>query len=138
MTIKSPRRWRRLIVLRGSSRSLKNWSIETTSSELTLRILRSPWPTNQVNWKAIGLPLIQLPRYPKLPKVRVSPAQDGEKRFFCYANSDLRKDQQNDEILEFARFWKERTGRLPEELIFDSKLTTYANLNRLNRQGVQF
>src|SRR3990172_1358436 len=65
-------------------------------------------------------------------------AQDGEKRFFCYANSDLRKDQQNDEILEFARFWKERTGRLPEELIFDSKLTTYANLNRLNRQGVQF
>src|SRR3972149_9909344 len=73
MTIKSPRRWRRLIVLRGSSRSLKNWSIETTSSELTLRILRSPWPTNQVNWKAIGLPLIQLPRYPKFPKVRVSP-----------------------------------------------------------------
>jgi hypothetical protein len=65
-------------------------------------------------------------------------AQDGEKRFFCYANSDLRKDQQNDEILEFVRFWKERTGRLPEELIFDSKLTTYANLNRLNRQGVQF
>ncbi len=65
-------------------------------------------------------------------------AQDGEKRFFCYANSDLRKDQQNDEILAFVRFWKERTGRLPEELIFDSKLTTYANLNRLNGQGVQF
>src|SRR3990170_5942955 len=81
MTIKSPRRWRRLIVLRGSSRSLKNWSIETTSSELTLRILRSPWPTNQVNWKAIGLPLIQLPRYPKFPKVRVSPAQEiGQRR----------------------------------------------------------
>jgi hypothetical protein len=57
---------------------------------------------------------------------------------FCYANSNLRKDQQNDEILEFVRFWKARTGRLPEELIFDSKLTTYANLNRLNRQGVQF
>jgi len=65
-------------------------------------------------------------------------AQDGEKRFFCYANSDLRKEQQNDEILEFVRFWKDRTGRLPEELIFDSKLTTYANLNRLNRQDVQF
>jgi hypothetical protein len=30
-------------------------------------------------------------------------AQDGEKRFFCYANSDLRKDQQDDEILRFAR-----------------------------------
>lgn len=65
-------------------------------------------------------------------------AQDGEKRFFCYANSDLRKDEQDDEILQFVRFWKRRTGKLPEELIFDSKLTTYANLNKLNRQGVQF
>ena len=65
-------------------------------------------------------------------------AQDGEKRFFCYANSDLRKEQQNDEILQFVKFWKQRTGELPEELIFDSKLTTYANLNRLNRRGVQF
>jgi hypothetical protein len=65
-------------------------------------------------------------------------AQDGEKRFFCYANSDLRKDQQDDEILQFVRFWKQRTGKLPEELIFDSKLTTYANLGKLNRQGVQF
>jgi len=65
-------------------------------------------------------------------------AQDGEKRFFCYANSDLRKEEQNDEILQFVKFWKRRTGNLPEELIFDSKLTTYANLNRLNRQGVQF
>jgi len=65
-------------------------------------------------------------------------AQDGEKRFFCYANCDLRKDQQNDEVLAFVRFWKERTGKLPEELIFDSKLTTYPNLNQLNQQGVQF
>src|SRR5271157_2358643 len=68
-------------------------------------------------------------------------AQDGEKRFFCYANSDLRKDQQDDEILKFVRFWKQRTGKLPEELIFDSKLTTYANLDKLNkldRQGVNF
>ncbi len=65
-------------------------------------------------------------------------AQDGEKRFFCYANCDLRKDAQNDEILAFVQFWKDRTGMLPEELIFDSKLTTYAKLNRLNEQGVQF
>jgi hypothetical protein len=65
-------------------------------------------------------------------------AQDGDKRFFCYANSDLRKDQQNDEILRFVDFWKQRTGKLPEELIFDSKLTTYANLNKLNRQDIQF
>jgi transposase len=65
-------------------------------------------------------------------------AQDGDQRFFCYANTDLRKEQQDDEILRFVQFWKRRTGQLPEELIFDSKLTTYANLNKLNRQGVQF
>jgi hypothetical protein len=65
-------------------------------------------------------------------------AQDAETRVFCYANGELRKDQQNDEILHFVRFWKERTGRYPEELIFDSKLTTYAKLNELNRLGIQF
>src|SRR5208283_1090960 len=65
-------------------------------------------------------------------------AQDAETRVFCYANGELRKDQQNDEILRFVRFWKERNGRYPEELIFDSKLTTYAKLNELNRLGIPF
>jgi Transposase DDE domain len=65
-------------------------------------------------------------------------AQDAETRVFCYANGELRKDQQNDEVLRFVRFWKERTGRHPEELIFDSKLTTHANLDELNRLGIQF
>jgi hypothetical protein len=64
--------------------------------------------------------------------------QDAETRVFCYANGELRKGQQNEEILRFVRFWKERTGRYPEELIFDSKLTTYAKLNELNRLGIQF
>jgi len=65
-------------------------------------------------------------------------AQDADRRVFCYANADLRKQQQNDEILRFVEFWKKRTGRLPEELIFDSRLTTYANLNRLNRRSIAF
>jgi len=65
-------------------------------------------------------------------------AQDAETRVFCYANAELRKDQQNEEILRFVEFWKDRTGRLPEELIFDSKLTTYRNLSALNRMGIEF
>jgi hypothetical protein len=64
--------------------------------------------------------------------------QDAETRVFCYANGELRKGEQNDEILRFVHFWKERTGRYPEELIFDSKLTTYARLNELNQRGIQF
>ncbi len=65
-------------------------------------------------------------------------AQDGEQRFFCYANTDLRKEQQNDEILAFAKYWKKRTGKLPEELIFDSKVTTQSNLSKVNQQGIRF
>ena len=65
-------------------------------------------------------------------------AQDAETRVFCYANAELRKDQRDDEILRFVDFWKRRTGQLPEELIFDSKLTTYAKLSELNRMGIQF
>lgn len=65
-------------------------------------------------------------------------AQDADTRVFCYANGDLRKSQQNDEILAFVKFWQQRTGKLPEELVFDSQLTTYANLNRLNQQGIRF
>ncbi len=65
-------------------------------------------------------------------------AQDAETRVFCYANADLRKGEQNDQVLAFVDFWKKRTGRDPEEVIFDSKLTTYANLNKLNRRGIEF
>jgi hypothetical protein len=65
-------------------------------------------------------------------------AQDAERRVFCYANGQLRKDEQDEEVLRFVDFWKERTGKLPEELIFDSKLTTYGHLHRLNQLGIAF
>jgi hypothetical protein len=65
-------------------------------------------------------------------------AQDAGTHVFCYANAQLRKSEQNDEILRFVDFWKERTGKYPEELIFDSKLTTYGNLNRLNDMHIDF
>jgi len=65
-------------------------------------------------------------------------AQDASARVFCYGNSNLRKGEQNNEILRFAEFWKERTGHFPRELIFDSKLTTYKNLDQLNRWNIDF
>jgi transposase len=65
-------------------------------------------------------------------------AQDVDKRVFCYANPEIRKGEENDEILSFIKFWKKHTGRLPEELVFDSKVTTYANLNRLNQAHIRF
>lgn len=65
-------------------------------------------------------------------------AQDADTRVFCYANGHVRKEDQNDEILRFVEFWQEKTGHLPTELIFDSRLTSYANLSRLNQQGIAF
>lgn len=65
-------------------------------------------------------------------------AQDAERHVFCYANADIRKADQADEVLRFAEFWQQRTGKLPKELIFDSKLTTYHNLDTLNQQGIDF
>jgi hypothetical protein len=65
-------------------------------------------------------------------------AQDAGTRVFCYADSTLRKDEQNDAILDFVGFWKKHTGHDPEELIFDCRLTTYANLNKLNQRGIHF
>lgn len=65
-------------------------------------------------------------------------AQEEENQVFCYTNADLRKDEQHDEVLRFVEFWKEKTGQVPEELIFDSRLTTYANLDKLNEMNIKF
>jgi len=65
-------------------------------------------------------------------------AQDADTHVFCYGNAQVRKENQNDEVLHFARYWKGRTGYWPHELIFDSKLTTYANLSWLDDQDIDF
>lgn len=65
-------------------------------------------------------------------------ANDTQNRAFCYVNTDLRKETQKSEILRFIEFWKQKSGRLPEELVFDSTFTTYAMMNELNRMGIKF
>ena len=65
-------------------------------------------------------------------------AQEEGQRVFCYANAEIRKDEQRNEVIKFVRFWKRRTGSLPEELVFDSQLTTYEHLNQLNQMGINF
>jgi hypothetical protein len=63
---------------------------------------------------------------------------DAQAHVFCYGAADLRKEDQAGAVLIFVRFWKQRTGHYPEELIFDSRLTTYARLNELNHLGIHF
>ena len=72
------------------------------------------------------------------PSVQAFFAQEHEKQVFCYANANLLRDEQTQEVLRFVDYWKELTGRNPEWLYFDSKLTTYAELSDLNQRGIHF
>jgi len=72
------------------------------------------------------------------PSVLAFMAHDAESRAFCYANADLRKGDEAEEIFRFIDFWKAAHGEVPRHLVFDSKLTTYANLARLDRMEITF
>lgn len=72
------------------------------------------------------------------PSMLVFLAQDVDSRAFCYSNADLRKGEERDEILRFVAFWKKTHGQLPGHLVFDSQLTTYANLAKLDEMGITF
>jgi hypothetical protein len=68
------------------------------------------------------------------PSILTFLAQDEQSQSFCYSNADLRKGEEADEIFAFIAFWEKAHGRRPEHLVFDSKLTTYANLVRLDQE----
>lgn len=65
-------------------------------------------------------------------------AQDADGHAFCYANADLRKGEEAEEIFRFISFWEKAHGERPRHLVFDSRLTTYANLARLEQMGITF
>src|SRR3989338_11117549 len=87
-------------------------------------------------------PFVQKPSVPRRRQRRQAVltffAQDAEGQVFCYSNADLRKGEEADEVLRFVSFWEKKYGEKPKELVFDSKLTTYANLSKLNDQGIIF
>ncbi len=66
------------------------------------------------------------------PSVLTFFAQEQKSRVLCYANANLTRDDQAGEVLRFVAFWHQITGRDPQWLYFDSKLTNYAELSRLN------
>jgi len=72
------------------------------------------------------------------PSVLAFLAQDAQGRAFCYSNADLRKGEEAEEIFRFVAFWKKHHGENPRHLVFDSRLTTYPHLARLDRMGIAF
>ena len=51
-------------------------------------------------------------------------AQDGASQTLVYANADLSKATQSNEVLVFADHWKTLTGAYPHRLVMDQKVTT--------------
>jgi hypothetical protein len=72
------------------------------------------------------------------PSVLAFLAQDAQGRSFCYSNADLRKGEEAEEIFRFIAFWRKHHGAYPRHLVFDSRLTTYAHLARLDQLGITF
>jgi hypothetical protein len=72
------------------------------------------------------------------PSILVFLAQDASTQAFCYSNADLRKGEEPEEVFHFIDFWKRTHGMLPAHLVFDSKLTTYGGLARIDAMGIPF
>jgi hypothetical protein len=72
------------------------------------------------------------------PSILTFFAHEQKSRVLCYANANLIRDEQAGEVLQFVRFWHDLTGRNPQWLYFDSRLTTYAELAQLTQQGIWF
>ena len=68
------------------------------------------------------------------PSILTFLAQDADSHVFCYANADIRKGEEADEVFRFIDFWKRQYGRVPQHLVFDSKLTTYEGLGPARRR----
>ena len=65
-------------------------------------------------------------------------AQEQKSRVLCYANANLIRDDQPGQVLQFVEFWRALTGKNPQWLYFDSRVTTYAELSQLTKEEIWF
>jgi transposase len=72
------------------------------------------------------------------PSILTFLAQDADSEVFCYSNANIRKGEEAEEVFRFVKFWTRQHGRPPQRLVFDSKLTTFEGLDRLDEQGIIF
>jgi transposase len=65
-------------------------------------------------------------------------AQDGESRHLLYANTDIDREDEPKEIVNFVNYWTDVKGVINQTLVFDSKLTTYKILEELDDIPLKF
>jgi len=77
-------------------------------------------------------------RSQSVPAVVAAFAQEAESREMVYSNANILKREKSDEVLRFVDYWKKTTGKTPEELVIDARMTTHKGLAKLNRRGITF
>ena len=67
-------------------------------------------------------------------------AQDPHQGILCYGDTTIRHENQSDTILEFLDFYHadKNIDKPLKYLVFDSKFTTYQNLDILNQRAIKF
>jgi transposase len=65
-------------------------------------------------------------------------AQELKRRVMCYATANVLRDEADQMAVRFADHWKAQTGYYPARLLFDGRLTTYAELTALEQRQIGF
>jgi len=65
-------------------------------------------------------------------------AQDAETKSVLYANADVLRKEEANEILGFVDWFNDIKGIVDQTLVFDSRLTTYKILDELDSEGIRF
>lgn len=65
-------------------------------------------------------------------------AQDADSKMILYTAADIKRQEADDQILDFFSFWKKFQRGVSSTFVFDSKFTSYSNLSMLNLQGIKF
>jgi hypothetical protein len=70
-----------------------------------------------------------------VPSILTFFAQAVKSRLLCYSDATIVRDQAAGQLLKFVEFCRSILGADPAWVYFDSRLTTYAEMSRLNARG---
>ena len=70
-----------------------------------------------------------------VPSILTFFAQAVKSRLLCYSDATVTRDRAPGQLLQFVEFCRSIPGADPTGVYFDSRLTTYAEMNRLNLRG---
>lgn len=120
-----------------------------------LRSLRSLWDEKGLLSDTMNLDFTAIPywgdkdpfennwsgkRSKAMASIQAVLAHDPDSGIICYGDTTVRHRNESDVILEFLDFYRADSKKNTDlkYLVFDSKFTTYENMDKLNKQGLKF